>query len=556
MTMAASCRGSSSAETSRPLNLYGDLRLVVQSCHSAFRAPRGNVQPFTRVLTRLVLPFALLPSLPAFCQQKIDLNQGIHYDDSGLIVHIASDGSFDGGDTAQREGWYWLGVWVRQHTPGLPPWTPKRKLNFDQVLKLLEKGDGVFYRHPTEPKYNKPYDKEYGFSRDQMEPLVAAMGVWNKQAALRRLWDALPEDVQGKHAFNGNWRNALGQDGMNCSEILKRGCDATRDCSLKVDTRDCSLQVDTRDCSLQTDNRDCSLQQDTRSCGHDISVFGGNIHVNDPICEAAKAAQNAGYAAAKASCEASKSGQNAAYIAAKNACEAAKGTQNGLYATAKLTCETAKGHQNVLYAGEKAACESAKTGAKYACEIQKQADYQTCRAGNIFNGDLIGPQTINLFQRAFNQNPLLGAGLPTSITGVLATGGAAGEAELLANAHLRVGASHSDKDNVGDDLNLIVKLLMAKLRFATPVSDEAARVYYTERAHSYGSYFGSYKAQYGDDATDFDAKVKAGVNGGSWNPDAGVSPAFGAVRWYQRQTTGANPQLAEMYSVIIEHFLK
>src|ERR1035438_5754846 len=104
---------------------------------------------------------------------------------------------------------------------------------------------------------------------------------------------------------------------------------------------------------------------------------------------------------------------------------------------------------------------------------------------------------------------MVGPGLPTSITGALATGGASGEAELLANAHLRVGASHSNKDDVGDDLNLIVKLVMAKLRFGTPVSDEAARVYYTERAHSYGSYFGAYKAQYGDDATDFDARVKA-----------------------------------------------
>jgi hypothetical protein len=61
---------------------------------------------------------------------------------------------------------------------------------------------------------------------------------------------------------------------------------------------------------------------------------------------------------------------------------------------------------------------------------------------------------------------------------------------------------------------LIVMLLMAKLRFGTPVSDEAARTYYTERAHSYGSYFGAYKARYGNDATDFDARVKAGANGG------------------------------------------
>ncbi len=510
----------------------------------------------TNHIVSATLVLASLTPMRSFSQtappQKLDLNRDIFYDASGLIVHKNPGGTFDGGDTAQREGWYWLGVWIRQNTPGLPQWTPKRKLTFDQVLKLLEPGgDGVFYRHPTQPPFNKPHDKEYGFSRDQMEPLVAAMGVWGRQAALRRLWDALPEDLVGKHAFNGNWRNFLGQDGMNCSDILKRGCDATRDCSLKIDKRDCSLQVDTRDCSLQTDNRDCSLQQDTRSCGRDVL----GIHYNDPVCEAAKAAQNAGYSAAKASCEASKSAQNVAYVAVKNKCEAEKGTQNGLYAAAKLACETGKANQNALYAAEKASCETAKTAVKYACEVQKQADYQTCRVGNIHSGDLIGPQTLNLFQRAFNQNPLVGPGLPTSIMGVLATGGATGEAELLTNAHLRVGASHSNKDDVGDDLNLIVKLLMAKLRFGTPVSDEATRVYYTERAHSYGSYFGTYKAQYGDDATDFDARLKSGADGG-WGPDAGVSPALGAVRWYHRSNTGANPQLAELYSVIIERFLK
>jgi len=495
---------------------------------------------------------SIAPPSKAVAQTTIDLNQDIYYDASGLIVHRRPDGSFDGGDTAQREGWYWLGVWIRQNTPGLPPWTPTRKLTFDQVLKLLEpNGDGVFYRHPSMAPYNNPRDKTYGFSRDQMVPLVAAMGVWGKYDPLHRLWDALPEDALGKHAFNGNWRNALGQDGMNCAEILQRGCDATRDCSLKVDNRDCSLQVDNRDCSLQVDNRDCSLQQDTRNCGHDVL----GVHVNDPVCEAAKAAQNAGYAAAKASCEASKSTQNGIYAAGKATCESAKSSQNAMYASAKLTCETAKTNQNALYAGEKVTCEAAKTSAKYACELQKQTDYQTCRVSNIYNGDLIGPATINLFQRALNQSPIAGPGLPTTITGVLAVGGAGGEAELLANAHIRVGASHSDKDDVGDDLNLIVMLLMAKLRFGTPVSDEAARTYYTERAHSYGSYFGAYMAHYGNVAKDFDANVKAGANGG-WGPDPGVSPAFGAVRWYQRPTTGANPQLAEMYSVIIERFLK
>jgi hypothetical protein len=35
----------------------------------------------------------------------------------------------------------------------------------------------------------------WGFSRDQMIPLVAAMGVWGMKTDFRRLWDALPEDL-------------------------------------------------------------------------------------------------------------------------------------------------------------------------------------------------------------------------------------------------------------------------------------------------------------------------------------------------------------------------
>lgn len=134
--------------------------------------------------------------------------QDIFYDHDGLIVHHHPDGSDDGGDTAQREGWYWLGVWIRSNILG-EPWTAPRPLNlsFPDVLKLLEPGkDGVFYRHPKLPPWNNPYDNKYGFTRDQMTPLVAAMGVWNQLAPLSRLWDALPQDAfpKLKHTFNNN----------------------------------------------------------------------------------------------------------------------------------------------------------------------------------------------------------------------------------------------------------------------------------------------------------------------------------------------------------------
>jgi hypothetical protein len=197
----------------------------------------------------------------------------IYFDNDGLIVHRDPDGRCNGGDTAQREGWYWVGVWIREHTPGLSPWPIHRRLTFDQVLALLEPHhDGVFYRHPTLAPWNHPYDKEWGTSRDQLVPLIAAMGLWGKTAALERLWDALPEDLQGKHAFNGNWRNLLGQDGWNCSDIKSLSCGGTLDCSLREDTRDCSPQIDNRDCSPGEDKRDCSQPHDERGCNRQVCL--------------------------------------------------------------------------------------------------------------------------------------------------------------------------------------------------------------------------------------------------------------------------------------------
>jgi hypothetical protein len=447
-------------------------------------------------------------------------------------------------------------------------------LTFDQVLRLLEpKGDGVFYRHPKLPPWNKPHDKEWGFSRDQMTPLVAAMGVWGKTAEIRRLWDALPEDFLGKHSFNGDWRNFLGQDGRNCSLIKERGCDATadcslktdnRDCSLKTDNRDCSLAADKRDCSLKTDNRDCSLQVDTRSCGRDI----GPIHYSDLGCELAKGAQNvaykavhdkcefdkanqnAGYKVEHDGCETGKAGQNVAYKAVHDKCEFDKTNQNAGYKVEHDGCEAGKGAQNVAYKAEHDACEMAKTTSKMSCEAQKGADSAVCMVTNVHSGDVIGPMTVNLFRRAMGESPLL----PVSKLRLPATnfGGFAGEAELGINVGIRMAAASKDRDDTGDDLNLIVMILMSRLRFPSPASEAAATVYST-RPFSYGSYLGPYRAQWGDDMTDYKNRMEAGIGGG-WRPDA-FGP-YGAVRWYHRQDTGGNPQLAELYQEILEKLIK
>jgi hypothetical protein len=487
-------------------------------------------------------------------QPPID-ERAILYDADGLIVH--EDG---GGDTAQREGWYWLGVWIRQNTQGLQPWTPARKLTFDQVLKLLEpKGDGVFYRHPKSSPYNNPHDKEFGFSRDQMLPLVAAMGVWGKKAEVRRLWDALPEDALGKHAFNGNWRNFLGQDGANCSDIKKRGCDATADCSLKKDNRSCSLKTDATDCSLKSDNSDCSLQRDERGCNRCILYRpgppfgdGGCVQsANDPICEAAKAAQNAAYAAAKATCEAAKLSKNVGYKAEHDACEATKFTKNAGYKAEHDGCEAGKAAQNVLYKGEHDACEAAKTTSKLACEGQKAIDQLACFATNVHSGDLIGPSAVNVFRRAMGESPLVPLSQTLTLPPVNVGIGELGEAELLANVGIRLAVASRDRDDTGDDLNLIVSLLMAKLRFPTPTS-AAATTAYLGRPHSFGSFIGAYRKQYGTDSTAQKDRIANGIRAG-WSPE--VPAAFGAVRWYHRPDSGANPLLAELYEPIISRFI-
>ena len=456
-----------------------------------------------------------LAAQPANCAIGIEEIGGIYYDADGLIVHkpTPEHPCGDGGDTAQREGWYWLGVWLRQNTPGLEPFTPTRRLTFNQVLRLLEpNGDGVFHRHPKLPPWNNPHSKEFGLSRDQMVPLVAAMGMWGKQEELRRLWDALPEDALGKHTFNGNWRNLLGQDGVNCTDIKRRGCDATRDCSLKTDNRDCSLKVDTRSCPLQEDTRSCNVCLVS-------NPFGGCIlYGNDPACEIAKAAQNA------------------IYKANKDACEAAKAAQNVIYAGEKAACESAKTTQNAIYKADKDACEAAKATEKAACEVQKTVDLNLCRLNNVHSGDFVGPATENLFSRAMNQS------LWHSL----------GEAELLANTLLRVGLG-SNRDDTGDDLNLIIMLVMSQLRSPTAESRQAVSVYSNWRPFSYGSYLESYRTQYGrNDATDMTSRMDDGIRRG-WRPDA---PAVnGAVRWYHRIETGGNPGLADLYEPIIDRFI-
>ena len=257
----------------------------------------------------------------------------------------------------------------------------------------------------------------------------------------------------------------------------------------------------------------------------------GSVHVNDPVCESAKAAQNVAYKAEHDACEAAKGAQNVLYKGEHDACEAAKASQNAAYKADHDKCELEKGAQNVAYKAEHDACELAKAtqnaaykaehdgcelakaGKKAACEAQKALDQTTRMVPNVHSGDLIGPAAVNLFRRALNEDP-------ASLTSALALppanvgAGPLGDAELGVNAALRVAASTRDKDDTGDDLNLMVMMVMAKLRFPTLLTNTVITQYAQGRALSYGSYLGAYYAVYGEDPTDMKARMDAGIAGG------------------------------------------
>jgi hypothetical protein len=116
--------------------------------------------------------------------QAAETDPGIYFDENGLLVQ--KDG--DGGDTAQREGWAWFGIWLR--TVKLKKTSPVQlPISFEATMNLLEDPGhpGEFRRHPTQPGFRSDPN---AFSRDQIVPLVAAMGVWGDQARLKRSWAA------------------------------------------------------------------------------------------------------------------------------------------------------------------------------------------------------------------------------------------------------------------------------------------------------------------------------------------------------------------------------
>lgn len=148
-------------------------------------APRGFSR---RLFLGSSIAAAAIP-VPLLAQGAHKTDPGIYFDSHGLIVQ--RDG--DGGDTAQREGFVWFGKWIYNNVTG-SEWPVALPIGYKQTLDLLEVKPGEFCRNPfqpdpggSDPDWKTNPDKS---SRDQVTPIIAAMGLWDDHDRLDRLWKA------------------------------------------------------------------------------------------------------------------------------------------------------------------------------------------------------------------------------------------------------------------------------------------------------------------------------------------------------------------------------
>jgi hypothetical protein len=511
---------------------------------------------------------------------------GSAFQRAGLIMH---DGG-DFGDTAQREGWYWLGVWIRQNELA-QPWTdtPPRTLSFDEVLRKLEPhGDGVFVRAPGKDPFGRAMDgfDHHGTTRDQLVPLIAAMAAWGKRDALQRLWNALPEDVLGKHDFQGHWHNLLTNEDFYtadpCNDIKNR------DCTQRVDTRDCShggvcgrtcagaacldlCPCEERGCPSDCTTNNCHTECPCGTCGD----FNCRTEVCLPLLGCHTECPCGGCGDMNCRVQVCVPGVDLDCEARRLDCERLRQQEAVACHAAEAGCTAAKETQNALYAAEAATCGTQRLADVALCISQKQSGVLH------FTGDPLLPMTYNLLVRS-GVTPL--SVFPATVSAVSPPGFAIGEANLVgaidvlrnqASGDLTCAPSSSDRlDCVDQDMNSLAMLWMSRHKVATPLS-ESALASYRSRAHSYGSYFGAYCQAYGpllshgecaaeDPACCRDKsclnvqlteRMKAGIASG-WPPDGpGIGP-YGALRWYHRWTTGANPRLSVLWRPVVDSLLR
>lgn len=164
----------------------------------------------------------------------------------------------------------------------------------------------------------------------------------------------------------------------------------------------------------------------------------------------------------------------------------------------------------------------------------------TVKRGRVCqNGDAVGPDHYNLFQRARS------AQLEVDPAGELQLLGMA--ASLMAR----------NPDDVSDDLNHTVALSFSTLVNPTRTSRKAITAYLRNRPHTYGSYLNRYYATFGGNVPDLGlqkSRIQQWIDD-KVSPDTGCTPVFGALRWYFRAENGGNPGIGELYRPIVDDYL-
>lgn len=107
------------------------------------------------------------------------------YFNHDVIVHLnpANPDGYDGGDSSQRCGAYWFGIYLRNKKGfGSDDWPYRRQEDFQLAIDSLEINQSGLWRR-NKYQYNQPED----YSADQQVSLQCALKVHNKIEPLKRM---------------------------------------------------------------------------------------------------------------------------------------------------------------------------------------------------------------------------------------------------------------------------------------------------------------------------------------------------------------------------------